>query len=240
MGENVNGKSGQLAQPPKGSTDPRTAGGNPVDGTRRNSSSPAPAPRTAATAAGSGNRTAGSGKAEEKKPAGLATVNPVAKAPAAPAPEEPKKKQQRKPRKKKEEAQNFNADQISALILSATSIVASRPDMQVWQISPDEANQLATPIANMIAKSEKLQNMGEYADAISLVTASLIIFAPRAMVYHEQKKQKKIQQTGGVKIARKDETRKVQGSDGKPDGVNAAPVPKHDTSFLDAVPAISW
>ena len=106
--------------------------------------------------------------------------------------------------------------------------------------TPAEANQLATPISNMIAKSEKLQNMGEYADAISLVTASLVIFAPRAMVYHEQKKQKKIDQNGGVKIVRKDETGKVQRSDRKPDGASPAPVPKHDPDFLSAVPAISY
>ena len=69
--------------------------------------------------------------------------------------------------------------------------VASRPDMAVWQLRPEEATQLATPIANMIQKSEALQKMGEYSDAIALVTASLVIFAPRAMVYHDQQKQKK-------------------------------------------------
>ena len=53
----------------------------------------------------------------------------------------------------------------------------------MFAISKAEADQLAAPIANMIAKSERLKNAGEYADAISLVTAALIIFAPRFVVY---------------------------------------------------------
>ena len=171
----------------------------------------------------------------------MASVTETKKPPVpVPAPEEPKKKQQRKPRKKKEEPQTFNAEQISALILSASAIVASRPDLQLWQLSPAEANQLATPISNMIAKSEKLQNMGEYADAIALVTASMIIFAPRAFAQAEINKKKKLEKNGGVKIVRKDEERKVSGSGEKPDRVSPAPVPKHDPDFLAAVPAISF
>lgn len=238
MGEELTRKS--IPAPPanQGSPVPRTPAGG-TDGTR-NGGNPRPAnpaPRPAAPARTGG---AGAGKAEaEKKVSGLAPVTdkpPV----AVPAPEEPKKKQQRKPRKKKEETTTLNSDQISALILSMSSIVASRPDMQIWQLSQAEATQLATPISNMIAKSEKLQNMGEYADAIALVTASLVIFAPRAFAQTEINKQKKIKNAGGVKLVRQDEGRKVSGSDRKPAGANAAPVPQHDSSFLDAVPAISF
>lgn len=238
MGNEVTGKSGHPSQPPI----PRTPAGN---GTPAAGSGAAGNPRPAAAAArpapaAAGSRTpaaAGGTQEKEKRVPELASV----KSPAAvPAPEEPKKKQQRKPRKKKEEPQTFNADQLSALILSMSSIVASRPDMQIWQLSAAEANQLATPISNMIAKSEKLQNMGEYADAISLVTASMIIFAPRAFAQAELNKQKKIKNNGGVKLVRKDEERKVSGSDGKSAGTRPAPVPQHDSGFLAAVPAISY
>lgn len=242
MGEELTRKS--IPAPPanQGSPVSRTPAGG-TDGTRNGGNprpaNPAPRPAAPARTGGAG---AGAGKAEaEKKVSGLAVVTPESKPPVAvPAPEEPKKKQQRKPRKKKEETTALNSDQISALILSMSSIVASRPDMQIWQLSQAEATQLATPISNMIAKSEKLQNMGEYADAIALVTASLVIFAPRAFAQTELNKQKKIQNAGGVKLVRQDEGRKVSGSDRKPAGANAAPVPQHDSSFLDAVPAISF
>ena len=153
--------------------------------------------RTGTGTSGRTGNTTGTGKTEKEKLPELASVE-------IPTPEKPKKKQTRKPRKKKKEPESFNAEQLSALILAATNIIATRPDMQVWALQPEEANQLATPIANMIAKSEKLQNMGEYADAISLATASIMIFVPRAIAYTEIKKQKKLQNNGGVKLVRTD------------------------------------
>lgn len=209
MGEEIkreHGKGGGLSVPPvpagtpaggpqQSNRNPRTAG-TPEGGTRSNPDRPRPA----------------GGTPEKEK--GISGLAPVKETPAVPAPNEPQKKQKRKPRKKKEEPANFNADQISGLILSASAIVASRPEMSVWMLKEEEAKQLATPIANMIAKSEKLQNMGEYADAISLVTASLIIFAPRAMVFADQQKKKKIER--GVII---DKRKEGKGSTG-----NAKPV----------------
>ena len=229
MGNELAKQSGQPTGAPVPTPKPPAAG-NPRPGA-------GPRPQQAA-----GNRSADPGPKsgpgtrtgadpEKEKVSGLATVS------TAPVPETPKKKQQRKPRKKKEEPSTFNADQISALILSTSAILASRPGMEIWALRPEEATQLATPIANMVSKSEAMQNMGEYADAIALVTASLVIFAPRAMVYHDQQKQKKIQQNGGVKLVRTDkkaESRKGDGGANRPlptDGKE--PVP----GILDAIPS---
>ena len=227
MGNEIAGKLGQSEQQPKRNVPPAPAGNRPQR-TAGNPHPAAPAAGRTPAAAGSGN---GNTPAEEKKVSRLADVSsPVA------VPEAPKKKQQRKPRKKKEEPQNFNADQLSALILSMSTIVASKQGMEIWALRPEEATQLATPIANMIAKSEALKNMGEYADAISLVTASLVIFAPRAMMYHEMNKQKKIQQNGGVKLVRKEnESRR---SAEKPNRTDAPDGEKSSSSIFDAVPAI--
>ena len=183
-----------------------------------------------------GTRTAGT--PEKEKVSGLAPVKETPTPPAVPAPNEPQKKQKRKPRKKKEEPTTFNADQISGLILSASAIVASRPDMSIWALHEEEAKQLATPIANMIAKSEKFQNMGEYADAISLVTASLVIFAPRAMMFADQQKKKKIER--GVIVDKRKEAKSNSGNAKSPErsvertashGGELAP------SVFDAIPA---
>lgn len=231
MGNETAKQPGQLTRPPvpapkppaggkrTGGTGPEQAPGNPGPGT-----SPAGNPRTGTPD--------GTGKAPKEKLPGLATVNPT-----VPAPETPKKKQQRKPRKKKEEPTAFNADQLSALILSTSAIIGSRPGMEIWTLRPEEATQLATPIANMAAKSEKLQNMGEYADAIALVTASLVIFAPRAMVYHDQQKAKKIQKNGGVKLVRTDKEGKGGESSAKSPGPNAAHGKEPSPGILDAIPS---
>lgn len=229
----VNGKGSGLSVPPvpagkhaggpqRDNRNPRTAG-TPEGGTRSNPDR--------------GTRPAG-GTQEEKKVSGLAPVNPLKETPAIPAPNEPQKKQKRKPRKKKEESTNFNADQISGLILSASAVVASRPEMSVWMLREEEAKQLATPIANMIAKSEKLQNMGEYADAIALVTASLVIFAPRAMMYADQQKKKKTER--GVIVDKRKEA-KSNGGNAKPVTGNADRTPAHGgepaSSIFAAIPA---
>lgn len=189
---------------------------------------------TAAAGTGAGAGGTGAGTAEEKKPAEM-----VAVADTVPAPEVPKKKQTRKKNtkknNKKKEPEQFSADQISALIMTASSIVASRPDMMVWQLQQEECDQLAKPISNMIAKSEKLANMGEYADGIALVTASIMIFAPRFMIYGEQKKQKKLQAAGGVKIVRKET--KSAGNAGKPAGTGTADAKEYAEAISSAIPA---
>ena len=228
MGEELTRKLGQPAVPPVRNPKPEPAAGRTDPRPERPAGDSRPRnPAAGNSRSGNGD---GAGKAEEKKTSGLAPVT-------AAVPETPKKKQQRKPRKAKKEESSFNAEQISALILSTSTIIASRPDMAVWALRPEEATQLATPIANMIQKSEALQKMGEYSDAIALVTASLVIFAPRAMVYHDQQKQKK----AAKGVIKRVEKGKSESSNGKSDGGsnerNSTNVPKHDSSIFAAIPA---
>ena len=226
MGEELTKLSGQ----PSGKVD---TGGN--SGGRNTAGNPRPADSgTGRTApGGSGNPGGGNktGEIEGKKISGLSPViDPI------PTPETPKKNQKRKPnKKKKSEPDSFNADQISALILSASAIVGSRPGLEVFTLQPVEAAQLATPLANMIAKSEALSKMGEHADAISLITASLVIFAPRFMMYADQQKKKKLEATGGVKLVRKES--KSEGSSGKPSGTGTAKPQNDVTAISSAIPA---
>lgn len=235
MGNEITGKSGQPVLPPVRSNEPPTGGTRPEQHNRNPRPAGTPEAGTRSNSSG-GTRPAGTPE-KEKGLSGLAPVTPK-DTPAVPAPNEPQKKQKRKPRKKKEEPANFNADQISGLILSASAIVASRPDMAIWELQEAEAKQLATPIANMIAKSEKLQNMGEYADAIALVTASLVIFAPRAMVFADQQKKKKVER--GVIVDKRKEA-KSNGGNAKSDGGNEIRTPANgvepSSSIFAAIPA---
>lgn len=234
MGEELKRNAVEPAQSDKGSPDTRGTPAGPEKQAHRNSG-----PATPGTAGSAHPRTAGPGtgtQAEEKKPAGLHSVTP-----AAPVPEAPKKQTKRKKSTpKKNTPESFNADQISALIMSASAIVASRPGMEVFMLRPEEATQLATPLANMIEKSEKLQSLGEHADALSLVTASLVIFAPRVLVYSDQQKKKKLERNGGVQLVQ--QKGKSAGSnkrtDGKPVADRPTHVEKHVSSALDAIPPV--
>lgn len=224
MGEESKKQSGQADRSP----DSKTAGTGTAAGN----------PRPAAAAAETG-RTAGTGRTAE-------APQPLAKAlvieePQPPKPETPKggKRDRKKKSAPKKAPQAYNAEQISALILAASGIIGSRPGKEIFTLQPEEAQQLATPIANMIAKSEKLANLGEYADAISLVSAALIIFVPRFLVYADQQKAVKAKAAGGVKLVRTDGEKQKNAA--SPDGGGKPDSGKHTESAAgihSAIPGI--
>lgn len=194
MGEESTRIAGKPAEPPIRNPEP-AAGGKPAGGKTAGN----PSPRTAGdTRTGTG----GTGRTAEKEKARSGVV--LLKEETAPVPETPKKKQTRKPRKKKEITAGFNAEQISALIVSMSAIVASREGFEMFALSQVEANQLATPIANMIAKSEKIGALAEHADAVALITASIVIFAPRIMMCLDAKKEKAKRKKEGIKFVREE------------------------------------
>ena len=211
---------------------PPAAGGDRPERTNPDPRSrTSPAGRTETRTADRPAAPAAGRKAEEKKSVGVAEVTP-------PTPAEPKKKQTRTPRKKKkEEPTAFNAEQITALLVSVSTILASREGFEMFALSSLEAEQIATPIANMIAKSENLAGLGEHADAIALVTACLVIFAPKIMLYFDSQKKKKLERNGGVQLVRKEEPTKrdQRGDSEKPR--TAAPTPV--SGFSAAIPSLA-
>lgn len=230
MGNELAKNNGGLNLPPVRSTEPAAARGNQ----QRDSRTAAPAAPAARTDNGNGTRTPAARTEEKEKAAGLAPVKSAPDEAKAPAPNAPQKQQRRKktPAKKQPNNSGFNAEQISALILSVSTITASRPGLEMFALSQPEAMQIATPLANMIAKSETLSKAGEYSDAISLVTACLVVMIPRLLVYNDQQKKKKLEKNGGVKLVRQ-ESKSDGGNrrDSKPapapaqnDAVNAAAV----------------
>lgn len=235
MGNETNRNDGKLVKPPVRPTDP--AGGTE----QRN-----PSTTTARTPAGGGS-TAGSSPAggtekrtEEKEvPSKLATIKtaPDNSEGAAPAPNAPQKQQRRKKTttKKKTPESGFNAEQISALLVSVSTIAATRPDLQMFALTEIEAMQIATPLANMIAKSEQLSKVGEYSDAISLVTACLVVMVPRLLMYSEMQKQKKLAANGGVKLV-KQEGKSVGSSERTPKP-DTAPAKDDGNNAFAAIPS---
>ena len=189
---------------------------------------------TAADGSGTGTGT-GTGKTEEKKPVELASVK------SPPVPNTPQKGQ-RKPRTKKakkETPQSFNAEQISLLIVSLSSIVASRDGLDMMLISKTEADQIATPLANIIAKNESLSGLSEHTDAIALVTACIVIMLPRVMLLMEKNKAKKLQNNGGLKLERTDNKKSAgNGDNRKPVGTSSADVTPHADDVFTAIPTI--
>ena len=237
MGNETAKHSGGLTLPPVRTAEP--AAGGRTD--KRDSRTPAPA--APAARADGGNTPAGrtpAARAEEKAPvSGLAAVKTTPEdSSKAPAPAAPQKQQRRKKAPaKKQNATGFNAEQISALILSVSTITASRPGLEVFALTEPEAMQIATPLANMIAKSETLSKAGEYSDAISLVTACLVVMVPRLLIYSDQQKKKKLEKNGGLKIVR--EETKTSGSNRGSDKPAPAPAQNDAVDVTSLFPTYS-
>ena len=108
-----------------------------------------------------------------------------------PEPQQPKQKRKYTKKAKEEKPQTLNSEQLTSLIVAISSMVASREGMSHWLISESEAKQISEPLSNIIEKSEHLKSLGEHADAFALVTACLMIFAPRLIITLQTNKAKK-------------------------------------------------
>ena len=120
-----------------------------------------------------------------------------------------KSKTKRKPRKvtkKKSDSNNIGAEQISILLTSLSAIVASRPNTAHWQLTPQESQSIAEPLAKIIEKNENLKNLGEHADALALVTACITVIAPRAILSVNMAKSEKEKKKHGRNVITNTET----------------------------------
>lgn len=193
----------------------------------------------AGTAAGAGTR-----KTEEKKLPEVSVVS--ADAPTIPTP--PEKKADKKPKKvnrskgKKKEAA-LPAEQMDALIVSLSGIVAARPKCQHWQISEQEAHSVSVPLCNILDKYEVFNKIGENSDAVALVVAAVSIVLPRAMISVAQVKEEKKHARTGNRTETNVKEGKTKGSSKElpaadaGSGKRAADVPNDasDLSFLGSL-----
>lgn len=165
---------------------------------------------------------------------GLAEVNT-----AVPVPEPKKATTAKRKRKKKAvKPPTFSSEQISALIMAMSGIMASRPDFAIFALSEAEAQQLAQPIANIIENTGYSEAVGKYADHIALITACLMIFAPRIIVFSQQQKAKKIEKNGGLKLEPVKERKSIGDSAGNN---KSAPDTKQDSNnaVLSSIPSLA-
>ncbi|MBV2241165.1 hypothetical protein KQR57_22450 [Bacillus inaquosorum] len=95
-------------------------------------------------------------------------------------------------RTKKKTAGNVDSSQLKMLLLTTSTIVASRPGMEDFALSPEEAEQICTPLANIMAKSEGVAGVAsEYADHIALLIACFTIFIPKFIMWKSKQPKKK-------------------------------------------------
>ncbi|MCY7525123.1 hypothetical protein MWG61_13335 [Bacillus safensis] len=106
--------------------------------------------------------------------------------------EKPKPKP--KPRKKAaaKKSGQLQASQVSSILLTVTTIIASKDETGVLAFTKDECDQIAEPLVNIMNKSEGVSNVtSEYADQIALLMAIATIMVPKLIMWQAVRPKKK-------------------------------------------------
>lgn len=128
-------------------------------------------------------RTTGSegGKTEKTKPAELAVLNE----------ETPPEVKQGKPKRKaKKKTTPPQTDSLNTLILTGSTIIASRQGWEHWQLSPEEVQSISTPLMGVLNDCGLLEKVTENSNALALVTACAMVFTPRVIISVQKSKKK--------------------------------------------------
>jgi hypothetical protein len=129
-------------------------------------------------------------KREETQLLGLSDVGePKVVSIEVPGAEDQSKKKAGRP--KKAAPQKVDSTQIQLLLVTISGLIASRPGMEIWNLTPEESKQIAEPLSNILSKNEALANaVGEHADSFALVTACFMVFLPKVILYMASKPKK--------------------------------------------------
>lgn len=198
--------------------------GNTDTESNRNTSAAAPETKRTGSTAGGDNRTdrtteTAGGKAEKTKPVELAVLNEETP---------PEVKQDKPKRKAKKKTAPPQTDSLNTLILTGSTIIASRQGWEHWQLSPEEVQSISTPLMGVLNDCGLLEKVTENSNALALVTACAMVFTPRVIisVQKSKKKVKKIERrntevTGNQSGTAKKIERTVHENNGNPTNGNA-------------------
>lgn len=124
----------------------------------------------------------------------------------------PRKVNQTKKQEKKVDCTN-----VQMLLGSVSGLIASRPNMAHWQLTPDETKSIAEPLCNIMSESELFNKVSEHTDAIALVTACFSVFVPRIILTVSMQPKKEKAKHGNIKPIRTDRPEPRQtGKDSEP------------------------
>ena len=159
------------------------------------------------------------GKTEKTKPAELAVLNE----------ETPPEVKQGKPKRKaKKKTAPPQADSLNTLILTGSTIIASRQGWEHWQLTPEEVQSISTPLMGVLNDCGLLEKVTENSNALALITACAMVFTPRVIitVQKSKKKVKKVERrnteiTGNKGGTAKKIERIVNENNGNPTNGNA-------------------
>ena len=149
-------------------------------------------------------------KEKQEKPADIPVIVPTMT-------DEEKKKEQARIRAKKarekkkaekaaaqaaQQPETFNAQQLTSLLVTLSTVLAARPGFEHWKLSEMEAKQIVEPLCNIIKNSTNIEDLGKYADHIALTIACVTIILPRAIVTLQQMAKEKKAKKEVIKVVK--------------------------------------
>ena len=133
---------------------------------------------------GAGNNNSGTGTAEKEKISGLASVE---QSETVPVPKKARKKRTvKKKTSKNDEA--FNAEQITALLMTVSAICSTTERGRIFALSEIECKQLAEPLSKIIATNDSMKSIAEHSDSVALAMTCFMIFAPKIFIWLQYEK----------------------------------------------------
>ena len=161
-------------------------------------------------------------KQAEREKAGIKQEEPLKVVEGTTIAEE-KPKRKRTPRKKKT---TVDSESVEKLLLTVSSVVATRKGLEHWQLSKQECKTIAEPLVEVMDKYDVSKTFADNAPEIALAVACLSVAVPRVMISAQKRKVKKDDGMGGKAEVgstgkRLDENRKSKTVSRKDDGKSA-------------------
>ena len=171
-------------------------------------------------------------KQAEREKAGIKQEPPLKVGDTSePAEEKPKRK--RTPRKKKT---TVDSESVEKLLLTVSSVVATRKGMEHWQLSKQECKTIAEPLVEVLDKYDISKTFADNAPEIALAVACFSVAVPRVMISAQKRKVKKDDGMGGKASTgsagkRLDENRMSKTVSGKDDRKSTNNAKNDDSEF---------
>ena len=171
-------------------------------------------------------------KQAEREKAGIKQEPPL-KVGETTTPTEEKPKRKRTVRKKKT---TFDSESVEKLLLTVSSVVATRKGMEHWQLSKQECKTIAEPLVEVMDKYDVSKTFADNAPEIALAVACISVAVPRVMISAQKRKVKKDDGMGGKASTgsagkRLDENRKSKTVSRKDDGKSTNNAQNADSEY---------
>ena len=153
---------------------------------------------------------------------------------AVPTEEKPKRKRTvRTVRKKKT---TVDSESVEKLLLTVSSIVATRKGCEHWQLTKQECKTIAEPLVEVMDKYDISKTFADNAPEIALAVACISVATPRVMISAQKRKVRKDDGMGGKASVgssgkRLDENRKSKSIGRKDAGKSSADTQNDDSEY---------